>query len=229
MASLLLLFVIRSDQGSVAFALVFTLLLLPVVIATAYGFTYWLFPRYLYQGKMVPFAFYGLFLFVASIYLETMIILWSLVYLGDYRFANMTPITTNIAQLGLALYFVVFVFTITHLIRHRVLAPSPQEEQPYLQVRSDRQTKQIPRSEITYIESLDDYVTIHMSAEDVTTRMGINKLTKELSPGFVRIHRSFLVNKQHVKSYTREKVTVGEVALPIGRTYKKAALAAFEA
>ncbi len=173
---------------------------------------------------MLAFAIYGLFLFVASIYLESLVILLSLVQLGNYRFANMTPISTNIAQLGIALYFIVFVITIAHLIRHRVLKTDPEDGERYLQVRSERQNRQIPVSGILYIESLDDYVTIHLADEDVSTRQRINKLASELSDDFIRIHRSFLVNVKHIKAFTREKVTVGKVELPISRTYKKPAL-----
>ena len=39
--------------------------------------------------------------------------------------------------------------------------------------------------------------------------------------GLVRVHKSYIVNIQHIKSYGNNVLTVCGESIPIGRTYKK--------
>jgi DNA-binding LytR/AlgR family response regulator len=101
-------------------------------------------------------------------------------------------------------------------------APTPGQ---YLTVRVDRQTLQIRLDDIRYIESLSDYVKIHVQGRAVVSKERISRLADRLAAyGFMRIHRSFLVPVAGVTSFTADEVHVGSQALPIGRTYKQAVL-----
>lgn len=82
-------------------------------------------------------------------------------------------------------------------------------------------------SEVLYVESMREYVYIHTSTSKVITKMGIGEMEKILSNGFIRIHRSFLVNQQKVTSYNAEEIFIGKVSLPIGPNYKKSIEAVF--
>jgi len=42
--------------------------------------------------------------------------------------------------------------------------------------------------------------------------------------GFVRIHRSFIISIQHIKSITKNRVVINEDWIPIGDNYKEAFL-----
>jgi len=41
------------------------------------------------------------------------------------------------------------------------------------------------------------------------------------SKGFLRIHRSFIVNLKRVSAYTASDVEIGKTELPIGESYKE--------
>lgn len=95
-----------------------------------------------------------------------------------------------------------------------------------IQIKSDRKLFQIDLSEIVYIESLDDYVRLHLRQKNLVTREAISALEEKLpEEQFVRIHRSFIVSKKFIEAMTSEYVVVAGKELPFGRAFKQSALA----
>ena len=73
-------------------------------------------------------------------------------------------------------------------------------------------------AEITYIESRDTEVWIHAADErSFRNKTPITQWQNILENGFIRIHRSYLVNRTFITSYDNESVTVNEKKLPISR------------
>ena len=109
------------------------------------------------------------------------------------------------------------------------LPPTQVSDEDFFFVRSDRKMVRIPLNEIKYIESLSDYVKIHLNKEIILTREPIFTIEEKLSSKkFLRIHRSFIVALSQISSYTKEGVELGEKYLPISRTYRKSVLERFE-
>jgi len=101
----------------------------------------------------------------------------------------------------------------------------PPAEPARLNVRADRQVVSLPIDAIRYVESVSDYVRIHTTERVVISKQRLRVLAEELAPhGFLRIHRSYLVARQHLTAFTAESVRLGDTTLPIGRTYKAAVL-----
>ncbi len=46
----------------------------------------------------------------------------------------------------------------------------------------------------------------------------------KLTEGFLRIHRSFIVNRMKITAFTAMDIKIGEEELPIGNSYKKGVL-----
>lgn len=96
---------------------------------------------------------------------------------------------------------------------------------PYIFVKSDRENVKINLIDIKYIESLKNHVKIVTSQKNHITMVSIgemqNKLPKNL---FVRIHRSFLVNLNHIQNYTNTYVVIDRKSFPLGNVYKNAVL-----
>jgi hypothetical protein len=208
-------------KGDASFGLtLFTVaLLLPVAIATSYTFNYFLFPRYLLTNQIWKFALYGSFVFVLSIYLESLVILLTFIYLANYNYSNMNPLAADAMSLGVGLYLVVFLSTLIYLMR-RWTHPEPDEIK-YLHVTIDRAKQKLAIENIEYIESLDNYVKIHLPDEVIITKEKISNLAAKLPTSFIRIHRSFLVNKDKIVSAKKDSITLSSTELPISRTYKK--------
>ena len=103
--------------------------------------------------------------------------------------------------------------------------PAPdiiQEKSSTFFVRSDRKMIKICFDEIRYIESLADYIKIHLIDKTVVTRETISSIEAKLpKTNFLRIHRSFIVAKSRIDSFTNECVEIGKAQIPISRSYKK--------
>jgi two-component system LytT family response regulator len=93
-------------------------------------------------------------------------------------------------------------------------------------VRADRKMIKICFDEILFIESLADYIKIHLSDKTVVTRETISNIEAKLpQKNFIRVHRSFIVSLQSITSFTNELVEIGKKQIPISRTYKNSVLA----
>jgi len=113
-----------------------------------------------------------------------------------------------------------------HIKPETVASPTVVPEDHVVLLKSGRTIHRIPVSSILFVESLDDYVKVHLKNTVIITRENIPSFTSKLeSKDFVRIHRSFLVAKHHVSSISAEHVCVGGKELPFGRAYKHVALA----
>ncbi|KAA3645251.1 MAG: DNA-binding response regulator [Bacteroidetes bacterium] len=81
--------------------------------------------------------------------------------------------------------------------------------------------KQIKISDIIYFESDKSYVKIVTNKAIYSERNSMADLEKRLKGDFIRIHRSFLVNINHVGEYTSTHLYMKEKTIPISRKYKE--------
>ncbi|MCH5717014.1 LytR/AlgR family response regulator transcription factor [Niabella hibiscisoli] len=80
------------------------------------------------------------------------------------------------------------------------------ELEPFF-VYSEYRMIKIDFRDIVYIESLDDYIKIHLSnSKPVMTLMSLKKIALKLSPKkFIRVHRSYIVATDHLASLSGRK------------------------
>lgn len=94
------------------------------------------------------------------------------------------------------------------------------KDSKYLQVITSKGTKKIPEKEILYCEAEGSYVKIVTENGTFIQRMTLKKTLELLSDDFIKIHRSFIVNKHKIKSYTSSSIYLSEYQLPVSRAYK---------
>jgi DNA-binding LytR/AlgR family response regulator len=103
------------------------------------------------------------------------------------------------------------------------LHTQPAEAEGSLSIKADRQWHRIPYADILYIEGWKEYVKIYTPFQKIITLAGLTKLEEELpSSFFLRVHKSYIVGKQHVRGFDGEALTIGEVKVPVARARKKA-------
>jgi DNA-binding LytR/AlgR family response regulator len=95
-------------------------------------------------------------------------------------------------------------------------------ENNHLFVKVDQRLLSLNLAEILYIEALADYVTIHTEQGKYTvysTMKGIESRLPETD--FLRVHRSFIVNKKKIQSIEDNLLTIGAKVIPVGVTYRE--------
>ncbi len=91
-------------------------------------------------------------------------------------------------------------------------------------VRSEYQLVQILFDELLYIEGLKDYVKIYCEDKPrpILTLMSM-KAVEEMIPAkqFLRVHRSYIVNRNKITKIDKNRIIIGKQEIPIGNTYRK--------
>lgn len=96
------------------------------------------------------------------------------------------------------------------------------EDQNFLTIRADYKLNKIPYDEILYLEGLDDYVKIHLNdGKKITARISMKGIQEKLPDHlFLRVHRSYIVPLNKIKSFQNKVLSLGEIEIPVGDTYK---------
>lgn len=94
------------------------------------------------------------------------------------------------------------------------------ESKTYIYVQSKRKNIKVLLDEILYVESMKDYIRIHLIEGSLMVKYGITAFAQQLDRRFLRIHRSFLVNEDKVTAFTRQDIEIGAIEIPIGDAYK---------
>ncbi len=101
------------------------------------------------------------------------------------------------------------------------------EANDYMVVKADYRLIKINYSEILYLESLRDYVSIALAdgtqIKTLSTLKGIESTLP--SDIFRRVHRSFIVNLSKVKVLERNTIIFGRTSIPISESYRSEVLA----
>ena len=107
-------------------------------------------------------------------------------------------------------------------------ATAPANEEPRsIFVKSEYKLLQIQLDDIRYIEGLKDYVKIYteQSPRPILSLMNMKAIEQMLPESrFIRVHRSFIVQKSKIREIERNRIVFGDVYIPIGDSYKQAFL-----
>ncbi len=101
--------------------------------------------------------------------------------------------------------------------------PPPGAREQYLFVKSDYKLVRIDFEDILYIESLKDYVKIHLAQQEkpVLSLSSLKAIAEKLPPAdFIRIHRSFIVATNKIDSISKTSVQIGQTIIAVGDQYK---------
>ena len=112
------------------------------------------------------------------------------------------------------------VYKAIDLKRYRANVYSTGQE-PVIYVHSEYRMIRIVLKDVEYIESMEDYIKIHLiNDKPVLTLMSLKKIL-ELLPEqqFRRIHRSYIIPVSRIKSVQNKRVQLSNIVLPIGESY----------
>lgn len=96
-----------------------------------------------------------------------------------------------------------------------------EKQDESLYVYSEYRMVKIDLAAIEYIESMEDYIKIHLhNAKTVLTLMPLKKMLEKLpADKFQRIHRSYIVPVGKIRSILNRRVKLTDIELPISDSY----------
>lgn len=99
-----------------------------------------------------------------------------------------------------------------------------EAEKPFIFIKSEYESLKVFADEIKYVESLRDYLKIHLSnGKYVLTLSNFKNLLEKLpEKTFMRVHNSYVVNISYINSIQRNRILIDNNRIPISDTYKKA-------
>ena len=106
---------------------------------------------------------------------------------------------------------------------HRAEEPKSEEstKHRHLIVKADYKQHVVPFGEILYVKGEKDYVRICTKSGELKSLMSVRSV-EEILPRdvFQRVHRSYIVNLDYVKTVGRMQVVVDRQSIPVSDTYK---------
>ncbi|MEC3907745.1 histidine kinase [Tamlana sp. 2201CG12-4] len=105
------------DSKDFSYVLSFSLFLMPITIATTYVFIYKLIPDYLIKKRYFFFGVYSFYALIISAYLIVISVFFGLVYLSNFQYSNMAPISKSLLFVAIAVYIVVIIVSSFKLLK----------------------------------------------------------------------------------------------------------------
>ena len=93
----------------------------------------------------------------------------------------------------------------------------------FIFVKAEYESIKINLDDIKYIQGLKDYLKIHMvnTNKSILTLMNFKEILEKLpSNQFLRVHKSFIVNVDFIKTIQRNRIVIDDIRIPIGESHK---------
>lgn len=91
-------------------------------------------------------------------------------------------------------------------------------------VKSGYRMEKIELDDLLYVENQKDYVKFHIESidEPISSLMSLQSLEDKLPNNkFMRVHRSFIVNLDKIKTIERNCIVFGKAFIPVSDSYKE--------
>ncbi|MEQ9423911.1 MAG: LytTR family DNA-binding domain-containing protein [Cyclobacteriaceae bacterium] len=89
-----------------------------------------------------------------------------------------------------------------------------------IKIKSDKRTFRITANDILFVEGLGNYVIYHTSDQKLISYTTLRDAVNELPDNFIRIHKSYVINKDRIQSYDPESVEINKTMIPVGKSFK---------
>ncbi|MBW4362168.1 LytR/AlgR family response regulator transcription factor [Flavobacterium taihuense] len=94
--------------------------------------------------------------------------------------------------------------------------------EPHLFIKVDKKMVKINIDEILFVEGMKEYIKVVTSEKTYITHKSLTSLTEELpADRFMRIHKSYTIALNKVKSIEGNRIQILSYTIPIGRNYSK--------
>ena len=91
--------------------------------------------------------------------------------------------------------------------------------QDYLFIKTGYEQVKVFLDDVLFLAANGNYITFQLEGEKHLSRMTFSEAEALLNKNFVRVHRSFIVNKEKITKIERHQLTLGQSLVPIGSSY----------
>jgi DNA-binding LytR/AlgR family response regulator len=94
--------------------------------------------------------------------------------------------------------------------------------EPHIFIKVDKKMVKINIDEILFIEGMKEYIKVATTDKTYITHKSLTSLTEEMpADRFMRIHKSYTIALDKVKSIEGNRIHIHSYTIPIGRNYSK--------
>lgn len=107
-------------------------------------------------------------------------------------------------------------------VKRRQRETTTSDDNP-LYIKMSGTVKKIRPSDILYIKGLSEYVQIHttQSSAPIVTLESMRNLEESLrQSGFMRVHRSYIVNLSRIDKASSSQINIANEIIPVGETFR---------
>lgn len=191
-------------------------ILLPVRVIACYVVIYWLLPRLLLPRKYLKFLGSLVLLLLLCGLLQRLVV---------YAFYEEFIIQggVDLFQPAAVLKASLLVNTTVMLVMTIKLVGLLQAERARNQklnltdliIKAERRTHIVNTEDVLFIEGLGNYIKIFLSnGRELTTYMSIKSILEQLPSNFIRCHKSYVINTNHIHSFNNENIQIRSQKIP---------------
>jgi DNA-binding LytR/AlgR family response regulator len=103
----------------------------------------------------------------------------------------------------------------------KILPPEPEEVRNYTYFKVSGRLLKVLHEDLLFAQSIKDYIRLKTRQGAYLTHMTMKYLQELLPAGtFIRVHRSWLVNKASITAIDRMQLEIDQEKIPIGAKYR---------
>ncbi len=108
-------------------------------------------------------------------------------------------------------------------VRNLASPPVTKPAEDYIFLKVEHELVRVAVKDILYLESFKDYVKVYTTDRMITALSTLKAMEDRLTgQGFLRIHRSFIVNLHRIESIQHLTVRFGKTIIPVTEQYREA-------
>lgn len=96
-----------------------------------------------------------------------------------------------------------------------------KKKESHIFIKSDGVLVKLNTHDILFVEAMGDYIKVHTENKRHIVHSTMKAFVAKLPEGFIRTHKSFIVNTEHVDRLEESSVFVKSKELPVSRNNKK--------
>lgn len=200
------------------------LILLPPRMLAVYVTLYWLLPSFLMKQRYIVFLCCLVALLILCAIIQRLFIHFfyeEILVQSDSTLWDLTALL----KASLLINTTVLLGLCIKLLGLVEYQKNTQAQTTTIKVKSNRKTYLLDCNNILYIEGLGNYVNYHlMNQEKITSYASIKSTMTLLPKQFLRVHKSYIINKEHIDSFSNEEVEIKGQQIPRSKSITDAEL-----